>query len=280
MKLPIVALLLTLSAAAWGQSCTAGYSDCVLKPDTFALMPASLQAVKEDFATRLSVVFPIVETADGYYFGSGCAAHECGKNEAAWVINKATGKGAAIIMRYRPGHETFELYGTSIPAPLADWAVHEGMTEGNRLVVPEPIALPSQSGVKEEPAGCLEQQSNPCKLTYPNGNLLETLGDGTTWIEIHEQRVRIEVKKGWPFTSGVESNIWFLLPPSDVIGAPQAEMIHIEGECQSRTYRIDATTLCASKVGRCDGEILDGDYLSRRVEPGTTMALAFGLLCK
>jgi hypothetical protein len=110
-------------------------------------MPGALKAVKEDFATRLSAVSPIVETEDGYYFGSGCAAHECGENEAAWVINKTTGKGAAIIMRSIPAipggtaaHENFELYGT-IPTPLMDWAVEHRMTEGNVREVQEPITM-------------------------------------------------------------------------------------------------------------------------------------------
>jgi hypothetical protein len=142
---PTIALLLTGVVHAQ-QSCTPGYSNCVLNGDTFALMPASLKAVKEDFATRLSVVSPIVETEDGYYFGSGCAAHECRVNEAAWVINKTTGKSAAIIMRYipanaaMPAHENFELYGT-IPAPLEGWAVERGMTAGNVVEMQEPFTM-------------------------------------------------------------------------------------------------------------------------------------------
>jgi hypothetical protein len=140
MRLATLLVALLLTGAARAQSaqghCAPGYSDCILKPDAFALMPESLKTVKEDFATRLSVVHAIVETEGGYYFGSGCAAHECGLNEAAWVINRTTGKSAAIIMRYVPAnsamaaHENFELYGT-IPTPLADWAVQHGMTEDN-----------------------------------------------------------------------------------------------------------------------------------------------------
>jgi hypothetical protein len=142
---------LLLTGTARGQEPTEKYSDYVLNQAVFDYMPASLKAVKEDFATRLSVVTPIVETEDGYYFGKGCAAHECGENEAAWVINKTTGKSAAIIMRYVPArpeiaaHENFELYRTagldSIPTPLTDWAVQHGMTEGNVREVPEPLTL-------------------------------------------------------------------------------------------------------------------------------------------
>ena len=73
------------------------YSDYILSPALFNMMPGSLKAVKADFSTRLKVVSPI--DSDGrYYFGSGCAPHECTMNEAAWTIDKNTGKGAAIIM--------------------------------------------------------------------------------------------------------------------------------------------------------------------------------------
>jgi hypothetical protein len=119
------------------------YSDEVLTPEVFNFMPESLKAAKEDFATRLSFVVPIVETEDGFFFGTGCAAHECGQNETAWVINKTTHKSAAIIMKYIPAsstmaaYENFELYGTAdgIPTPLAAWAVQQGMTEGNAVEV-------------------------------------------------------------------------------------------------------------------------------------------------
>jgi hypothetical protein len=109
----------------------------------FDLMPASLKAVKNDFSARLNVVSPI--DSDGrYYFGSGCAPHECTMNEAAWAIDKITGKGAAVIVKYIPdspgmaSHENFQLYGATmenLPPPLAAWADQQGMTVMN--VVPD-----------------------------------------------------------------------------------------------------------------------------------------------
>jgi hypothetical protein len=146
-KIMLVALLLT--RFAWGQK-SALYSDYVLKPSIFELMPESLKAHKGDFAARLETIMPI-EMHEGYYFGYGCKAHECGSNEAAWVINKATGESAAIIMRYVPAipggieaHENFELYGVTLdelPKPLADWALQNGMTLGNTVEVPSVMSL-------------------------------------------------------------------------------------------------------------------------------------------
>ena len=127
------------------------YSDYVLSPAMFDMMPPSLKAAKGDLIARLNVVSP-VDSDGSYYFGTGCAPHECGTNEAAWVIDKTTGKGTAVIMKYsaaRPGmdaEETFSLYGATkdnLPSPLAVWADQHGMTEMN--VVPDsPTYQPPQ----------------------------------------------------------------------------------------------------------------------------------------
>jgi outer membrane murein-binding lipoprotein Lpp len=147
------------------------YSDYVLSPAMFDMMPGSLKSVRADFSARLNVVSPI--DSDGrYYFGSGCAPHECTMNEAAWTIDKNTGKGAAIIMVANPpmthdehagemaqaiasgkglramasDEETFRLYGATmenLPPPLAAWADQQGMTVMN--VVPDtPTYQPPQ----------------------------------------------------------------------------------------------------------------------------------------
>ena len=115
------------------------YSDYILSPAMFEFMPTELKAARADFTARLSVVGPIVETND-YYFGSGCMAHECGDNAAAWTVDKTTGEGVAIVEIDNPAipggmeaHKTFELYGATdeIPKPLYYWATQDGMTEGN-----------------------------------------------------------------------------------------------------------------------------------------------------
>jgi len=116
------------------------YSNYIVTTSMFDLMPASLKgANRATFVARLETVVPIV--FDGrYYFGEGCMAHECGMNEAAWVIDTTTNKGTAVIMKYIPdvegmsSHENFELYGATmdnLPPPLAAWATKQGMTEMN-----------------------------------------------------------------------------------------------------------------------------------------------------
>ena len=115
------------------------YSDYILTPAIFELMPKSLQAAKVDFSARLGVIIPI-DSDGNYYFGSGCKAHFCTEDETAWVIDKTTGEGAAAIMEYMPerngmdAYELFHLYGTTLdhlPQPLADWAAQHNMNEAN-----------------------------------------------------------------------------------------------------------------------------------------------------
>jgi hypothetical protein len=115
------------------------YPNYIIKSDIFEMMPASLRAAKADFAARLETVVPI-ESDERYFFGSGCKAHECTENEAAWVIDRTTGKGTAVIMKEEPAnvampaHLDFHVYGTisgEIPRPLLEWAEQNGMTKMN-----------------------------------------------------------------------------------------------------------------------------------------------------
>lgn len=116
------------------------YSDYVVAPAVFGFFPDSLKSQKAEFVERLSVVTPVVSDRD-FYFGSGCMAHECGSNEAAWVIEKDTGAAAAIVMKELPNgpgetsfHLTFHIYGTTaatLPEALAEWAADHGMTTTN-----------------------------------------------------------------------------------------------------------------------------------------------------
>lgn len=121
------------------------YSDEILK-DTYArFLPASLEMRKAEFRERLQTVIPI-KFADGFYFGSGCKAHECGSEEAAWAIKASDGSVAIIVMEQFPGPGTpaaREIKGTrpeffvsgasktDIPPPLRDWAEGNGMTDMN-----------------------------------------------------------------------------------------------------------------------------------------------------
>jgi hypothetical protein len=112
------------------------YSDYVLTPSLFELLPSDLQAVRADLEERLQVHVPITLEKD-FYFGSGCKAHECGSEAAAWTIRKSTGATSAIILKQAPTEQNgpplrsvFQLYGTTvddIPPPLAMWASQNGM---------------------------------------------------------------------------------------------------------------------------------------------------------
>lgn len=101
--------------------------------------PSSLKKDKQEFAERLDTVVPVVRRGI-YFIGTGCKAHECGSEQAAWAINTETGKGVAIIQTVdRMGGEEFSLYGTQIeqlPPPLLEWAIQSGMTDMNSAVVP------------------------------------------------------------------------------------------------------------------------------------------------
>ena len=67
------------------------YSDAVLKPPYIGLFPAALTGDKTNLASftgRLQTVVPI-ELQGGFYFGTGCASHDCGfpGNNTAYAID-------------------------------------------------------------------------------------------------------------------------------------------------------------------------------------------------
>lgn len=101
--------------------------------------PSSLKKDRQEFAERLATVDPVVRRGI-YFIGTGCKAHECGSEQAAWAINSTTGKGVAIIQTVdRMGSEEFSVYGAQIeqlPPPLLEWAIQSGMTDMNSAVIP------------------------------------------------------------------------------------------------------------------------------------------------
>lgn len=116
------------------------YSDYIIKSDIFEMMPASLRAAKFDFAERLETV-SLIESDEQYFFGSGCKAHQCMSNEAAWIIDRTTGKGTAVVMKEEPANAAMPVYlsfhvfgvfdGREIPPPLLEWAEKNGMSNLN-----------------------------------------------------------------------------------------------------------------------------------------------------
>jgi hypothetical protein len=135
----------------------------VLKSDVFdEFMPKLLKPDFGAFKQNLDVVSPVA-SGDGYWFGSGCRAHECGSYEAAWAVDQKTGTGYAIVMgsdeeamkklegstgisasavygSNAPDYKTFHIYVDSgsladIPKPIVDWAQEHGATNLNTVIV-------------------------------------------------------------------------------------------------------------------------------------------------
>lgn len=114
------------------------YSDIVVKNDQFlSVFPRPLQEVKAKFALHLATVVPV--TKEGIYlFGSGCMAHECGSEEAAWAIDENQAVGYAVILTNGVAGPTFSVYGAApehLPTPLLAWALEKGMTGMNVAVI-------------------------------------------------------------------------------------------------------------------------------------------------
>jgi hypothetical protein len=150
---------------------------------------------------------------------------------------------------------------------------------GTRSVPPETSdALPND--VKESPAGCLEATAHtngPCKITYPNGNIMETGVDGTTWVTIKKLDMKFQVFSGIPVTGLFQTIIITKLPESDLIEAPQFEKTSIQGDCQSRTYQIWGTAI-TDPNGVFDSGI-GPENVARRVIPDTPADTVFNVFC-
>jgi len=116
------------------------YADFVLDPKIFGSFSQTLVRDKKSFVERLQVIGPIKHIGS-IYFGSGCMAHNCTLQDAAWTIDESSGVGKAIVLQTydaqgaMPQNRVFRLYGASsadeLPAPLAEWAQQEGMTAMN-----------------------------------------------------------------------------------------------------------------------------------------------------
>jgi len=150
---------------------------------------------------------------------------------------------------------------------------------GTQSVPPETSdTLPN--GIKESPAGCLEATAHtngPCKLTYPNGSVMETGADGTTWVTVKKRDIKFQVFSGIPVTGQFQTIIITKLPEGDIIEAPQFEKTSIHGECQSRTYQIWGTAI-TDPNGVFDSGT-DPENVARRVIPDTPVDTVFHVFC-
>ena len=150
---------------------------------------------------------------------------------------------------------------------------------GTQSLSPDTSDLLSND-VKESPAGCLEATAHtngPCKLTFPSGNIMETLADGTTWATIKKLDIKFQVFSGLPTTGQFQTIIVTKLSQGDIIEAPQFEKTIILGNCQSKTYQIMGTAI-TDPNGVFDSGT-DPEDVARRVIPDSPVDNVFRVFC-
>ena len=83
-----------------------------------------------------------IQSKDGYLVGSGCMAHSCSSEQAAFAISEATGKGNFVLIE-TPGSSasaivrTYQWPGLPIDkTPLAHWAQQSGANIGTQVTAP------------------------------------------------------------------------------------------------------------------------------------------------
>ena len=106
-------------------------SDFILDSRFRSIFPADMKRDVRLFSERLGLPQDVTEDAQ-YYFGEGCEPHNCVTDQAAWVVDKATGHLIAALMHValgKPGQDVkvnIVLYGkpageTDLPGPLEKW---------------------------------------------------------------------------------------------------------------------------------------------------------------
>jgi hypothetical protein len=98
----------------------------------------------------------------------------------------------------------------------------------------------------QEPAGCGNAplgKGTVCKLTYPNGNVLQVLADGSQWATVGKVTVQIGVYMGaGPFgsTGNFTTTLIMGRPETDVVNGPKRDKILIQGDCNTKVYMIES----------------------------------------
>ena len=152
-------------------------------------------------------------------------------------------------------------------------------------------------GQIQEPVGCRDLPNGTvpvCNVTFPNGLKLSTLANGMSWATIHpgkDDSVSVQVTRGWPYSDAFRSAVVWNLQTDivhDGVTTAQSTITNIEGDCQSKTYVIDAVGEYSGKMGTGSATnsfysgLSPGEFESvvRKVLPGGPMEIAFKLLCK
>ncbi|MGO9438183.1 MAG: hypothetical protein ACLP00_28260 [Terracidiphilus sp.] len=213
-----------------------------LSPEMSDLLPVIIRQVEQDISQSVS-------SGSATASGQNATPESCAKLNLAYEYHGDTGTSSCV--------------------PHA----------GGQNVPPENLdAMPN--GVKESPAGCLEATAHtngPCKITYPNGNIMETGADGTTWITIKRRDIKFQVFSGIPVTGQFQTIIITKLPEGDIIQAPQFEKTSILGDCQSESYQIMGTAMTDP-----NGVFNSGtgpENVARRVIPDTPVDIVFHVFC-
>jgi hypothetical protein len=213
-----------------------------LSPEMSDLLPVIIQQVEQDSSRSAT-------SGSAMASGQNATPESCAKLGQAYEYHGDTGTSSCV-----PHAGT-----QSVPPETSD-------------------ALPN--GVKESPAGCLEATAHtngPCKITYLNGNIMETGADGTTWVTIKKLDIKFQVFSGIPVTGQFQSIIITKLPEGDIIEAPQFEKTSILGDCQSRTYQIWGTAI-TDPNGVFDSGT-GPENVARRVIPDTPVDNVFRVFC-
>jgi hypothetical protein len=138
----------------------------------------------------------------------------------------------------------------------------------------------AQEPIKQEPAGCLQATAHtngPCKITFPNGNSMATLTDGTTWFYGNDYHFQVSRNIG-EVTGSFYKVVTIKIPqPEDIIEAPQFEKMEIWGNCKAKTYQV--WSLAFTDANGFFGEPIGPETVTRRVMPDTPMAMVFKLTC-
>lgn len=213
-----------------------------LSPEMSDLLPVIIQQVEQDSTQSAS-------SGSATASGQNATPESCAKLGQAYAYHGDTGTSSCV--------------------PHA----------GAQNVPPETSdALPN--GIIESPAGCLEATAHtngPCKITYPNGNTMETGADGTTWITIKKRDIKFQVFSGIPVTGQFQTIIITKRPEGDIIQAPQFEKTSILGDCQSKSYQIMGTAK-TDPNGVFDSGT-GPENVARRVIPDTPVDIVFHVFC-
>lgn len=139
VKFDLLPALQKISIDKWSKVVGKYPFDLFGRPDFKAAFSEDVRKIWPEITDRLSVSIPIVREGD-YIFGAGCKAHFCGTDEAAFVIDSATGQGEMIYISSRgeglginaQAFTKASMTGGNLhklPPPLLSWAIEHHVVQ-------------------------------------------------------------------------------------------------------------------------------------------------------